>query len=50
MASRDRDKQGSGLIEFLKNGFISKKLKEYEIEQSESICSMFTFASRKWYA
>ena len=50
MARRDTDKHGSGLIEFLKNGFVSKRLKEYETKQSEGICSMFTFASRKWYA
>ena len=29
-ARRDRDKHGSGLIEFVKNGFISKRLKEDE--------------------
>ena len=45
---RDRDKHGSGLIEFIKNGFISKSLKEYETKQSESICSEFAIANRKW--
>ena len=45
---RDRDKHGGGLIEFLKNGFISKRLKEYETKQSESICSELTIANRKW--
>ena len=44
---RDRDKHGSGLIEFVKNGFISKRLKEYETKQSERICSEFTIANRK---
>ena len=29
-ARRDRDKHGGGLIEFIKKGFISKRLKEYE--------------------
>ena len=47
-ATRDRDKHGGGLIEFVKNGFISKRLKEYETNQSESICSEFTIANRKW--
>ena len=47
-ARRDRDKQGGGLIEFVKNGFISKRLKKYETKQSESICSEFTIANRKW--
>ena len=46
-ARRDRDKHGSGLIEFVKNGFISKRLKEYETKQSESICSELTIANRK---
>ena len=47
-ARRDRDKHGGGLIEFVKNGFISKRLKEYETKQSDSICSEFTIANRKW--
>ena len=47
-ARRDKDNYGSGLIEFVKNGFISKRLKEYETKQSESICSEFTIANRKW--
>ena len=47
-ARRDRDKYGNGLIEFVKNGFISKRPKEYETKQSESIYSEFTIANRKW--
>ena len=47
-ARRYRDKHGGGLIEFIKNGFISKRLKEYETKQSEDICSGFTIANRKW--
>ena len=47
-ARKDRDKHGSCLIEFVKNGFISKRLKEYEPKQSESICSELTIANRKW--
>ena len=46
-ARRDRDKHGGGLIKFVKNGFISKRLKEYETKQSESICSELTIANRK---
>ena len=38
-ARRDRDKHGGGLIEFVKNDFTSKRLKEYETKQSESIYS-----------
>ena len=47
-ARRDIDKHGSCLTEFVKNGFISKRLKEYEPKQSESICSELTIANRKW--
>ena len=47
-ARRDRDKHGGGLIEFVKNGFISKRLKEYKTKQSESICSELTIANWKW--
>ena len=47
-ARRDRDKHGGGLIEFVKNGFISKRLKEYETKQSESICSELTIPNWKW--
>ena len=43
----DRDKYGGSLIEFVKNGFIFKRLKEYETKKSESICSEFTIANRK---
>ena len=47
-ARRDGDEHGGGLIEFVKNGFISKRLKQYETKQSESIYSEFTIANRKW--
>ena len=41
-ARMDRDKHMGRLIEFVKNGFIYKRFKEYETKQSESICSEFT--------
>ena len=41
-ARRERDKHDGGLIEFVKNGFISKNLNEYGTKQSDSICSVFT--------
>ena len=47
-ARRDRDKHEGGLMEFVKNGFFSKRLKEYETKQSKSICSAFTIANKKW--
>ena len=46
-ARGDTVKHRGGLIEFVKNGFISKRHKEYETKQSESICSEFTTANRK---
>ena len=46
-ARKDRDKHGDDLIEFVKNGLISKRLKEYETKQSESICSELAIANRK---
>ena len=35
-ARRDRDKRGRGLIEFVKNGFISKMLKEFMCRNLQS--------------
>ena len=45
---RDRDKNGGGLIEFVRKGFITKRLKDYETQISETICSEFTISKRKW--
>ena len=39
---RGRDKDGGGLIEFLRKGVITKKLKEYETKVSQTIASEFT--------
>ena len=36
---RDRDKNGGGLIEFVRKGFITKRLKDYETQICETICS-----------
>ena len=46
-ARRDRNKLEGGLIKFVKNGFISKKVKEYKTKQNKNICSEFTIANRK---
>ena len=43
---RDRDKNGGGLIEFVRKGFIAKRLKDYNTQICETICSEFT-ASEK---
>ena len=44
---RDRDKNGGGLIEFVRKGFITKKIKEYETKVSEIIASEFTISKKK---
>ena len=36
---RDRNKSGGGLIEFVKKGIITKRLKDLEIDLSETICT-----------
>ena len=46
---RDRDKNGGGLIEFVRKGFITKKIKEYETKVSETIASEFTISKKKWF-
>ena len=45
---RDRDKNGGGLIEFVRKGFITKRLKDYETQFCETICSEFTVSKNKW--
>ena len=42
-ARRDRHKHGGGLIEFVRQGFICKRLKKYEPNYNECICSVFVF-------
>ena len=45
---RDRNKHGGGLIEFVRQGFISKRLKKYEPIFSECTCYEFTISKKKW--
>ena len=45
---RDRDKNGGGLIEFLRKGYITKRLKDYETQICETICSEFTVSKKQW--
>ena len=47
-ARRDRHKHGGGLIKFVRQGFICKRLKKYEPNYSECICSEFTILKKKW--
>ena len=44
---RDREKIGGGLIEFLRKGFSTKKIKEYETKVSEIIALEFTISKKK---
>ena len=44
---RDRDKNGGGLIEIVRKDFITKRLKDYETQIYETICSEFTISKRK---
>ena len=46
---RDRDKHGGGFIEFVRKGFITKRMKEYETKLSEIICTEFTVSKKKWF-
>ena len=44
---RDRDKNGDRLIEFVRKGFITKRLKDCETQICETICSEFTVSKKK---
>ena len=46
-ARRDRHKHGDGLIEFVRQGFICERLKKYESNCSECICSELTVSKKK---
>ena len=47
-ARRDRHKHEGGLIEFVRQGLICKRLKKYEPNCCECICSEFTISKKKW--
>ena len=47
-ARRDRYKHGGGLIEFVRQCFICKRLKKFEPNYSECICSEFTISKKRW--
>ena len=44
-----RNRNGGGLIELVRKGFITKKIKEYETKFSETIASEFTISKKKWF-
>ena len=47
-AGRDRNKHEGELIEFVRQGFICRRLKKYEPNCSECICSEFAISKKKW--
>ena len=44
---RDMDQNSANLFEFLRKRFITKRLKDYETQISETICSEFTVPKKK---
>ena len=46
---RDRENNEGGLREFVRKGFITKKVKAYETKVSETIASEFTISKKKWF-
>ena len=49
-AWRDREKNGGGLIEFVRKAFICKRLKKLEPKSSEVICLEFTIQTKNGFA
>ena len=47
-ARKDRNKCGSGLIEYVKKGVICKRIQKFEMLTHESVCSELTIAKKKW--
>ena len=45
---QDRDKNGGGLIVFVRRGIICKRISDFEQSFSECICSELTISKRRW--
>ena len=45
----DRNKSGVGLIEFVKKGILTKRLKDLEKNLSETICTEITISKKRWF-
>ena len=45
----DRNKSEGGLIEFVKKGIITKRLKDLETNLSETICTEITISKKRWF-
>ena len=43
------DKREGGLIEFVRKGFITKRMKEYKVKLSVTLCTEFTVSKKKWF-
>ena len=46
---KDRDKNGGGLIEYIRRGVICKRLKQFESNVIEAIFSELTISKKKWF-
>ena len=46
-ARRDRDKNGRGLIEFVRKSLVCRRLKKLEPKSSEVTCPEFTISNKK---
>ena len=49
LRDRNKKKRGGGLIEFVKKGIITKKLKDLETNLSETICTEITMYKKRWF-
>ena len=45
---QDRDKNGGGLIVFVRRGIICKRISDFQLSFSECICSELTISKSKW--
>ena len=39
----------AGLIKFVRKGFITKRMKEYEVKLSETVYTEITVSEKKWF-
>ena len=46
---RDRNSKGGEKLVFLREGFIAKRIPEFETEKTETICIEITKAKKKWW-
>ena len=47
-AWKDRNKFGGDLLEYVRKGFICKRIAKHESKFNECICSEITFSKKKW--